>query len=87
MGSCFGSFVRAKDTELAEVPAGYGKKQSVLMHQQKHWAVTGVVSVRDGRLKVRSTYSVTCVDHTVFILKVVFCSGATFRAARADSSS
>ena len=52
MGCCFGSLNRSRDTELPEVPAGYGKKQKLLEHQQKHWAATGVVSLRDSRLKV-----------------------------------
>eukprot|EP00892_Ulva_mutabilis_P006871 jgi/Ulvmu1/4556/UM002_0284.1 len=51
MGCCFGTPRQSKETELPEVPAGYGKKQKVLAHQQKHWAATGVVSLRDSRLK------------------------------------
>lgn len=51
MGGCCGT-ERKAGTELPDVAPGYGKK-STLAHQQKTWEATGVVSLRDSKLKVR----------------------------------
>ena len=52
MGGCCGTQGRPA-TELPDVAPGYGKK-STLVHQQKTWEATGVVSLRDSKLKVRA---------------------------------
>jgi hypothetical protein len=51
MGGCCGRLARG-DTELQDVAPGYGKNRPTLMHQQKTWEATGVVSLRDSKLKV-----------------------------------
>jgi hypothetical protein len=50
MGGCCGT-ARNPGKELEDVAPSYGKRQT-LVHQQKIWEATGVVSLRDSKLKV-----------------------------------